>query len=103
VEPCPDLQPELAHGVEHGHRATDRASGPIEGREEAVAQMPHFSAAEPTQLLAHRPVVPPEKLAPPSISQRSSALGAAEAVSCADDCSTLSFMRLPRVTPTVTG
>src|SRR5262245_9269923 len=80
VEAGPHLEPERADRVANRGRALDRAPGPVEGREEAVARRVQLLAAEAHELAAHERVVARQQLAPRSVAELCSPFGRADDV-----------------------
>src|SRR5207253_11092148 len=70
VEAGAYLDPELAHRVASRTGAADRARGPIEGGEKAVAHRLHRAAPVALELPAHERVVAPDQIPPAAVAER---------------------------------
>src|SRR5918912_3540752 len=74
VEPCAELEPEAAHAVADRARGADRACGPVEGGEEAVAGGVDLAPAVARELAADGGLVRLEQLAPAPVAELGSTL-----------------------------
>ena len=73
--PGADLEPERAHRLRDRGGAADRARGPVEGGEEAVAGALHLAAAVAVERLAEERVVALEQEAPAAVAHLGGAAG----------------------------
>jgi hypothetical protein len=67
--PGSKLDPEIAHRVADGHRASHCANRPVERGQEPVARGVHFASSEPAELGAYLRVVVSQERQPPVISE----------------------------------
>src|SRR2546422_1953734 len=58
------VESELAHGVDDGNGATDRAGRPVEAREKSVARGIDLRAAKARELVPYRRIVTLDQVAP---------------------------------------
>src|SRR5437764_9771908 len=70
VQPCADLDPEWANGLDDRLRAFDPTSRPIEGREEAVARRVDLCTTESAELLPDESVVSFQQVLPRPVTER---------------------------------
>jgi hypothetical protein len=57
VDPCPDLEVQVAHAIADGDGTSHRTSGSVERRQEAVANGVDLVAGVSVELSADEPVV----------------------------------------------
>jgi hypothetical protein len=69
MEPGADVEPELLDRLADATRAPDRAGGPVEAREEAVARRVELAASVARQLAADQAVVRRQELSPAAVAE----------------------------------